>query len=200
MQIYSNYPVQRTRQILADVLAVTIVLLAVLLARAAAAAVTAFAEFGRGMEEAGAGFRNTMDDAAVRIGGVPIIGDQASAPFREAADAGAFLVSAGQDQQDAVALAASAVGWMVALVPLAVLARIWLVRRAKFIRQSSRVRSLMNSPAGREILAFRALNNARPAELLGLSDDPVGNWRRGDPATVSALSQLAAQRAGVKAG
>ncbi|GAB3531256.1 hypothetical protein GCM10027403_01480 [Arthrobacter tecti] len=57
------------------------------------------------------GFRNTMDDAAVRIGGVPIIGEQVSAPFREAAEAGAFLVSAGQDQQGAVALAASVVGW-----------------------------------------------------------------------------------------
>ena len=199
MQIYSSYPLQRTRQIISDVIAVAVVIVAVLLGRAAAGAVGALAELGRGMEEAGSGFRSTMDDAANRMGGVPLIGDQASAPFREAAEAGGFLVSAGQDQQSSVALAAAIIGWVVALLPLIILARVWFVRRVRFARRASRLRRLRDMPGGRELLALRALNAAKPDELFAVSKDPVGAWRRGDPGTVSALSRLALYRAGVKA-
>lgn len=199
MQIYSSRPGQRVWQILTDLFAVAAVVVAWFLSRAASQAIAALAEFGRGMEDAGTGFQSTMTDAADRIGGVPFIGEQASTPFLDAADAGTFLITAGQDQQDSVAQAAMVVGLALFLLPVLVLIPMWLIPRVRFVVRSSRTRRLHGEGGGRELLALRALVTAKPSQLRAVSEDPVRAWREGDPSAMEGLARLALKQAGVKA-
>ena len=199
VQIYSSSPFQRIWQILTDLFAVAAIVVAWLLSRATFDAVSNLAVFGRSMEDAGNQFRSTMSDAAAGIGGVPLIGDQASAPFRDAAEAGGFLIAAGQDQQDSVAQAAELVGWTIFLLPILVLIPMWLIPRVRFVVRSMRTRRLHEGDGGRELLALRALVLANPAQLRKVSEDPVRAWREGDAAAVDGLARLALKQAGVRA-
>jgi hypothetical protein len=45
-------------------------------------------------------------------------------------------------------------------------------------------------PTGEDLLALRALATRPLNQLAGLGPDVAGAWRRGDPATVSALAAL----------
>lgn len=199
MQIYSSLPLQRGWQILTDLLAIAAVVVAWFFSRATFEAVSGLAVFGRGMEDAGSGFQSTMGDAAERIGGVPLIGDEASAPFLDAAEAGGFLINAGQDQQNSVAQAAAVVGWAIFLLPVLVLIPMWLVPRVQFIVRSTRTRRLKGEDGGRELLALRALVLAKPSQLRKVSEDPVRAWREGDQAALDGLARLALKREGVRA-
>ena len=199
VQIYSSLPFQRTWQILTDLFAVAAVVVSWYFSRAAFEAISGLAVFGRGMEDAGNGFQSTMSDAADGIGGVPLIGDEASAPFLDAAEAGGFLITAGQDQQDTVAQAAAVVGWAIFLLPALVLIPIWLIPRARFAVRSTRTRRMHSEDGGRELLALRALVLVKPSQLRKVSVDPVRAWREGDPVAVDGFARLALKHAGVKA-
>lgn len=199
MLIYSSRPGQCAWQILTDLFAVAAVVAAWLFSRATVDAISGLAVFGRGMEDAGNGFQSTMTDAAEGIGGVPIVGDAASAPFLSAAEAGGFLITAGQDQQDSVAQAAAVVGWAILVLPVLVLIPMWVIPRVRFVVGSVRTRRLQREDGGRELLALRALVLANPAQLRKVSLDPVRAWREGDPAAVDGLARLALKQAGVKA-
>lgn len=198
MQIYSSLPLQRTWQILTDLFAVAAVVVSWLLSRAAFDAISGLAVFGRGMEDAGNGFQSTMSDAAESIRGVPFIGDEASAPFLNAAEAGGFFITAGQDQQDTVAHAAAVVGWAIFLLPVLVLIPMWLIPRVRFAVKSTRTRRLHGEDGGKELLALRALVLVKPSQLRKVAVDPVRAWREGDPAAVDGFARLALKHAGVK--
>ncbi|WP_299167061.1 hypothetical protein [uncultured Arthrobacter sp.] len=199
MQIYSSLPLKRGWQILTDLFAIAVVVVAWLFSRATFEAVSGLAVFGAGLEDAGSGFQSTMGNAAERIGGVPLIGDEASAPFLDAAEAGGFLINAGQDQQHSVAQAAAVVGWAIFLLPVLVLIPMWLVPRVQFVVRSTRTRRLNGEDGGRELLALRALVLAKPSQLRKVSEDPVRAWREGDQATLDGLARLALKREGVRA-
>jgi hypothetical protein len=198
MQLYSAYGLSRARQIASDLFAVAVVAGSWMLGSAAAGAINTLAAFGRGIEDAGAGFQGTMSDAAARLAGIPFIGERASAPFGEASDAGAFLVNAGREQQALVAQTAFLAGLIVALVPLAFLVRYWLLRRVAFVRRAAAMRLLAEAPGGVELLALRALACQKPTSVLAADPDPVAAWRAGEPAVLRRLANLALREAGVR--
>ncbi|CNW55684.1 transmembrane protein [Mycobacterium tuberculosis] len=52
-------------------------------------------------------------------------------------------------------------------------------------------------PSRSPLLALRALANRPPGKLAAVSTDPVGAWRREDPATMRALAALELRAAGI---
>lgn len=198
MQIYSEVPAARARQVLGDVVAVAVVVLAVVAGVAVAGAISALAEVGRTVERAGAGLEGTLADAAEALDGLPLVGGSASAPFTSASGAGATLVDAGRQQQELVGQLALVAGLAVALVPVLVVLRSWGARRLAFVRRARDVRALAAGPGGDDLLALRALAGQEARVLRSVADDPVGGWRRGDPATVRALADLALRDAGLR--
>jgi hypothetical protein len=197
MQIYSASPASRARQVTADVLAIAGIVLFAALGIATTTLLSALADLGRGIEDAGQGFESTMTDAASTVGDIPLVGRGAGAPFQDASEAGAALAAAGRDQQQLVHALAIAAGLIVALVPIALLARYWLARRVAFARRAATARALAGSPGGVELLALRALSVGRDRDLLGISPDPVADWRRGNAAVVRRLADLSLRDAGV---
>lgn len=197
MQIYSASNAVRARQVAGDVVAVGLVVVFVALGLAVAAFVGGLAELGRQIEEAGAGFQGTMDDASRVLGGIPLLGGAASAPFDGAAGAGQTLVDAGRQQQDDVGRAALVAGLLVGGLPSIVVLWAWLRGRVAFVRRASSVRGLLAVPGGEDLLALRALTGRDARAALAVSPDPVASWRAGDPAVVRRLADVALREAGV---
>lgn len=197
MQIYSASPAVRARQLTADVLATVAIALSVALGVATFTLVSALADLGSGVEDAGRGFQTTMRDAASALGDVPLVGRGASAPFEDASAAGAALAAAGRDQQELVHTLALVAGLLVAVVPIGLLARHWLWRRIAFARRAASVGALAASPGGVDLLALRALSTGRDRDLLGISPDPAAEWRAGNAPVVRRLADLALRDAGV---
>jgi hypothetical protein len=200
MQIYSASPPARARQVTADVLAIAGIVLFAVLGIATSTLISALADLGRGIEDAGQGFQSTMTDAASSIGDIPLVGRGAGTPFRNASEAGAALAAAGRDQQQLVHTLAVVAGLAVALLPIALIARYWFARRIGFARRVAAVRALAGSAGGVELLALRALSAGSERDLLRISPDPVAEWRRGDPAVVRRLADLVLRDAGVARG
>ena len=57
---------------------------------------------GQKLEGAGGGLADNLADAGGKVGRVPLVGDELTAPFTRAADAARALAEAGRDQQELV--------------------------------------------------------------------------------------------------
>lgn len=198
VQLYSALPAQRSRQIVADLLAIVAIGLSVAAGIALGALIGTLAELGRSIESAGSGFQNTMSDAAATLGGIPLIGVGASSPFSSASSAGQTLADAGRQQQQLVGNTALLAGILVAALPIALVLVVWLRPRLRFVRRARLATRLSTTVAGTELLALRALVGQRPEALADVSSDPVAGWRRGDPATIQSLARLELRSSGVR--
>lgn len=198
MRLYSDFPRRRARQITADVVALALIAAWIWLGITVFGLVHALADFGVQMEQAGAGFRETMTQVGETLGGVPVIGGGIRAPFDGASQAGAALEVAGQDQQAAVLQLAITLGVGIAVLPVAMILVVWLIPRSRFVRRASRARALAATPAGTDLLALRALANRSLTEIARVDDDAMAAWRRGDDAVVARLASLELASAGVR--
>ncbi len=202
MRLYSDYPARAFRQLLGDVLALLIIVIAVLAGLAVHSSVAQLADVGSQLQSAGDGFESSMRSAADATGSVPLLGDGLSnaigGPLSAAGDAGGTLAAAGQAWHDGLLMAATIGGVLVALGPIVVVLALWTPLRLLPARRAARVRALALSPAGTGLLALRALTTRRIGELMKVDPDPLGAWRRGDEQVIGALAATELRRAGVK--
>lgn len=199
MSLYSDYPAARTRQIIADVVGVLATIAVISIASAVTATIRALGGFGRDLERAGLDFEAGLTDAAEALGDVPLIGEGIRGPFDAAAGAGQAVADAGRAQQAFVEAVALGVGWSVALVPLLLLALLWVLPRARFLRRSRTLRAMIANGMTADTLAARALARAPLAQLAAVHPDPAAAWRTGDHAAVRALAGIELRRAGIRA-
>ena len=198
MKIYSDYAVQRSRQIIVDVLAVAAIAAWAWLGYTIYTLVMNLAEFGVQMEESGAGFKETMVDISENLADIWVIGSGIKAPFDAASDAGAALEQAGQAQQVAVQQLATGLGVGIAVLPILTILVFWLVPRIRFARRAGVAKKLLSSPASLDLLALRALANQKLAVLTQIDADVAGAWRRNDTAVVRSLANLELKSSGVR--
>ncbi|MBT1185945.1 hypothetical protein HET69_18540 [Streptomyces sp. CJ_13] len=200
MLLYAQTPARRTRQVLADLIAVVLIAAAVRFALAVHGAIMMLAEPGRKVESSGEGLATALDDAGATASKVPLVGDLLEKPFQSAADAGTGIADAGQSLQDAVSQLATLATLALIIVPVAFVLLLWLPLRLRWIRRSATIRRLLDAPGGADLLALRALTgppgdlSTIPAPEGGLADA----WRRGDRHVVAALSQITLRRAGLR--
>ncbi|WP_392542168.1 hypothetical protein [Oryzobacter telluris] len=198
MKPYSDLPVRRTRQVLADLLVVAWVVLWVWVGRAVQAAVATLAEPGRDLAGAGSSFRGTMTSAGDSVDDLPLLDDRIAEPFRTAAGAGAGIESAGNAFADGVEKAAVVFGVVVALVPVVVVLVWWLVVRLRFARRAGAAQRFVDGAPDLDLFALRAMANQPMPRLAKVSHDPAGAWRRGDPEVVRALATLELKDCGIR--
>ncbi|MGV8886251.1 MAG: hypothetical protein ACOH1T_11790 [Microbacteriaceae bacterium] len=198
MKLYSDYPAHRSRQILADVFAVTAVAAWVWLGVFVYQLVLGLNSFGVQMEEAGAGFRQKMTEISEALADVPLIGGGIKAPFDGASDAGASLEVAGQQQQVAVQQLATGLGLGISVLPIIMILLLWLIPRLRFVRQAGALQKQLRTGASLDLLALRALSTQKLSALAKIDADPLAAWRRGDAAIVRSLAQLELQASGVR--
>lgn len=199
MTLYSDFAGHRARQMLADFAALLGIVAFVVLGITVHGAILALQAVGVRLSEAGSSFESTMTEISERLGDVPFIGTGIRAPFDEASGAGTTLQDVGRAQQQATEQLALGVGLALAVIPVILILIVWLVPRIRFIRRSGWARAAAASPAGVDLLAFRALTS-RPLPLVAkVHSDPAGAWRRHDPEAIDALARLELHASGVRA-
>lgn len=198
MKLYSDFGPRRTRQIIGDVLALAAIAAWAWLGVTVYQLVENLSAFGVQMEEAGAGFKQTMTEVGDTLGGVPLIGGGIRAPFDGASGAGGALEAAGQSQQVAVNQLATGLGIGIAALPILTILVLWLVPRIRFARRAGRAKAIVKSGAGIDLLALRALATQKISALTTVDPDAMAGWRRGDETVMRALAQLELKSSGVR--
>ncbi|MFD2093684.1 hypothetical protein [Blastococcus deserti] len=198
MQLYAQHPVQRTRQLAADVGVLAWVLLWVLVARTVHAAVLVLAEPGRAVEDLGSSVAGNMTDAAGTAEDVPLVGDELAVPFDALADAGGSVTGAGQAAQDAVATLATVLAVVLVVLPVGWVLSRWLPWRLRWVREASAARALLRAAPDLHVLAARALATAPLPRLAALPAGTGAGWHAGDPAAVRALADVELRRLGLR--
>ena len=153
---------------------------------------------GQKIESAGSGIADNLADAGSKVGRVPLVGDQLTKPFTGAAGAARSLADAGREQQDVVGNLALLLALVVVALPLAVVLFVWLPHRLRWMRRAGVAAAVRDRPAGRDLLALRALASRPLDELAALGPDIAQSWRTGDEAAVDALAALELRRLGLR--
>ncbi|NYF54633.1 hypothetical protein [Micromonospora purpureochromogenes] len=200
MKIYADrFPVA-LRQLLTDLLVVIWVYAAIRFALWVHDLVQKLAVPGQKLEGAGGGLADNLAEAGGKVGRVPLVGDELTAPFERAAEAARAVADAGRDQQELVGQLALALAIAVLVFPLALVLFGWLPLRVRWMRRAASAKALAGAPAGRDLLALRALAGQPLRKLTSIDPNVAEAWRRGDDATVDALAALELRRLGLRGG
>lgn len=198
MKLYSDFAPRRTRQIVADVVALSLIAAWVWLGVTIYGLIDQLADFGKQMEDAGAGFRETMTQVGDTLGNIPLIGPGIRVPFDGASGAGGALEGAGQSQQEAVNQLALTLGIGIAALPIIMILVLWLVPRIRFVRRAAQATALVSAGAGIDLLALRALATQKITAIATVDADAMAAWRRGDDAVMRKLAALELESSGVR--
>jgi len=153
---------------------------------------------GQKLQEAGTGIAGNLGDIGGKVGRVPLVGDELTAPFNSAANAAKSLAEAGRQQQEVVDNLALTMALLIIAVPLALVLFLWLPLRLRWMRRAAVAAKVRNEPAGQDLLALRALASRPLNELAKLGPDIAQSWRNGDAAAVRALAALELKDLGLK--
>ncbi|MBU2669802.1 hypothetical protein KOI35_40465 [Actinoplanes bogorensis] len=153
---------------------------------------------GAKLESAGGGIADNLSDAGGKVGKVPLVGDQLVKPFTGAADAARSLAEAGRQQQEVVDTMAIIVALIAVAVPFALVLFLWLPLRLRWMRRAAVASAVRDQPAGRDLLALRALASQPLNKLAKLGPDIAQSWRNGDASAVDSLAELELKRLGLK--
>jgi hypothetical protein len=153
---------------------------------------------GQKLESAGNGIAGNLADAGGKVGRVPLVGDQLTRPFTGAADAARSLADAGRQQQEVVGNIALVVALAVVALPLALVLFLWLPLRLRWMRRAGVASAVRDEPAGRDLLALRALASRPLDQLTRLGPDIAQSWRNGDASAVDALAALELRDLGLR--
>ena len=198
MKLYSDFGPRRSRQIVADVTALALIGAWVWLGITVYSLIENLSVYGVQMEDAGAGFRETMTQVGETLGGIPLIGGGIRAPFDGASEAGGALEAAGQSQQVAINQLATVLGIGIAALPILTILLLWLLPRLRFAQRASRAQKLVKSGAGVDLLALRALASQNISALAAVDPDAMAAWRRGDDQVMRKLAALELKSSGVR--
>lgn len=198
MNLYSDFPARRLRQILADVVALGLIAGAICLGVYVHSLVMELAAFGVQVETAGEGFADTMGDVGDRVAGVPLLGSAVQGLFDDASGAGGGLADAGRSGQLAVSNLALGLGLALGALPAAAIAVLWVVPRVRFARRAGAARRLSDQPGSLDLLALRALTTHNVESLNAAAPGAAAGWRNGDAATIRALAALELQSSGIQ--
>ena len=188
MQLYAERPIRRTAQLVSDLLALLVVIIAVWLGTSVYDQVMKLRAPGDGLVDAGTGLRGTFDSAANSAGGIPLIGDGLAKALHGGSDVGTKLVDSGRWQIEAVENLA---WWMAAVIialPVLALVVTWLPLRWRFTRRASaaaRLRELGDE--GLDLLALRALAT-QPLRRLASDGKVATGWRERDRDIIEKLA------------
>ncbi|MET7981883.1 hypothetical protein [Streptomyces sp. NPDC005281] len=200
MRLYAQTPARRSRQVVADLIAVALIAAAVKFALVVHHAIMLLAEPGRQAQDAGDSLAGGLNDAGNAASKVPLVGSSLKKPLRSAADAATGLSDAGQSLEDLVGRVALLATIALIFLSVAFVLVLWLPPRVRWIRRSATTSRLLDAPGGADLLALRALTGPQ-RDLAAIPVPPGGladAWRRGDQQVITDLSRLTLRQAGLR--
>ncbi|GAA0548960.1 hypothetical protein GCM10010172_33670 [Paractinoplanes ferrugineus] len=199
MRLYAERIPTAIRQLLTDIIVVLWIYLWIRAGLWVHQMVEKLAVPGQKLQSAGGGIAENLADAGGKVGRLPLVGDQLVKPFNGAADAARSLAEAGAQQQEIVDQLALIMTILALSVPLALVLFLWLPLRLRWMRRAGVASAVRGQPAGRDLLALRALASQPLNELAKLGPDIAQSWRNGDAEAVDALAALELRKLGLTA-
>ncbi|MCU7728759.1 hypothetical protein ODJ79_34035 [Actinoplanes sp. KI2] len=199
MKLYAERLPTAIRQLLTDIVVVVWVYLWIRAGLWVHDMVQKLAVPGQKLQSAGGGIADNLADAGSKVNRVPLVGDQLVKPFNGAADAARAIADAGRQQQHVVDQMSVLLAILAVSVPLALVVFLWLPFRLRWMRRAGLASAVRAEPAGRDLLALRALAGRPLNELTRLGPDIAQSWRNGDAEAVDALAALELKRLGLTA-
>ena len=199
MKLYAERLPTAIRQLLIDIVVVVWVYLWIRAGFWVHDMVQKLAVPGQKLQSAGGGIADNLADAGSKVNRVPLVGDQLVKPFTGAADAARAIADAGRQQQQLVNQTSVLLAIFAVSVPLALVIFLWLPLRLRWMRRAGVASAVRAEPAGRDLLALRALAGRPLNELTRLGPDIAQSWRNGDAEAVDALAALELKRLGLTA-
>ena len=190
MKPYADLPARRTAQVVGDLLVAAWVALWIWLSQVVHDATMELAVPGRKIDEAGTAMAEGLRDAGATVGGIPLVGDDASRPFDGAGGSADSLAEAGRSQVAAVETLAFWLALAVALIPILIALAVYLPPRIRFVRQAGAGQRFLDSEADLDLFALRAMTHQPLHVLARISPDPAGAWRARDQAVIRTLAAL----------
>jgi hypothetical protein len=198
MKLYADLAGRRAGQLAGDLLLVLWSLAWAVFGRAVHDSVVALGAVGRYLETGGSSLAGNLGEAGRRAATVPLVGDELRSPFDRAAGAARAVADAGRTQQEVVSDLGLLLGVAVAVVPIALVALVWLPRRVAFARRAGATRRHLDAAGDLDLFALRAIAGQPMHRLARVSDDPAGAWRRGDSVVVQRLADLELRDMGLR--
>lgn len=198
MSWYAATRPRALRQVAADAFVIVWVAVWWWVSRAVHDVVDDVAEPARSTARAARGLADDMTSASEGAGGVPLVGEALGTPFGSAAGGLEDVVASATEQAERVERVADVVGWVVLLIPVAVLVALWLPVRLRFLLATRAARSHVDAAPDLDLFALRAMATQPMPVLARISDDPVGAWRRGDREVVTRLAEIELRRVGLR--
>ena len=93
---------------------------------------------------------------------------------------------------------ATGAGIGIAALPILTILLLWLLPRLRFVRRAGRAQKLVDSGAGVDLLALRALASQKIEALTEVDRDAMAAWRRGDEVVMRKLAALELKASGVR--
>ncbi|WP_034621217.1 hypothetical protein [Cellulomonas sp. URHE0023] len=199
MTLYAQTPGRRARQMVGDLLVLGWIVFWVRAGLWVHQVVARLAAPGRTLEDAGSSLSESMSSAGDTVAHLPLVGDDARAPFTTAGGAGDSIARAGVEVQHGALHLALVLGLLIAAVPIVLVAAGWLYSRARFVNRARAATRILDSAADLDLFALRALATQPVRALARVSDDPANAWRRGDPEIMRALASLELHSLGLRA-
>jgi hypothetical protein len=198
MKLYADLGPRRTGQVAGDLLLVLWVLLWAWAGMAVDDGVSALGGVGAQVEDGGSSLAGHLGDAGEAASEVPLVGEQLRSPFDQAGGAAQAIADAGRTQQEVAQQLGLLLGLAVALVPITLVAVLWLPRRVGFVRRAGAARDYLASGGDIDLFALRAITGQPVRRLAAVSDDPLADWRRGDGEVVRRLADLELRDLGLR--
>jgi hypothetical protein len=198
MRPYARTPWRAARQVTADVLAVVLLVLSLWCASFTHDAVLRVASPGVQLAGIGRDLGGSLRQAADRVGDLPLVGERVRGPLDQAGRAAAALERVGEQQQTAVRRLARLLAVLVVAFVVLLLGTTWLPSRLRFARRAGAAQRFLDSGADLDLFALRAMAHQPLPALARISDDPAGDWRRGDAPVVRALAELELRSVGLR--
>jgi hypothetical protein len=196
MRFYAERPARVARQVLADLLVIGWVWVVVTTAKAARNLVGQLQGPAGALASAGQSIEDTFGDAAETASRIPLVGEDLARALGLGTGAGESLAAAGQRQQqiiDTVGLWAAIAIVAFAAVPVVLL---WLYVRLRYARTAGS--AVVARARDVDLLALRALAHQPTRQLLRVSGDPAGAWRRDERGVVDDLAALELRALGLR--
>src|SRR6478735_569876 len=198
MKMYADTTGRRTAQILADVAMLAWVGLWAYCGRLVHDATLQLLGPAQRLESAGSSFGSTMQDAGSTLRQLPLVGGDLQGPFQRAAGAGASIRDAGHQLGVAVGHLATVLGLVTAVIPIVLVAGLWLLLRVRFVRRATAAQRFVDAGGDLDLFALRALARQPTHRLARVADDPAAAWRAHDPDVVRALALLELRDCGLR--
>lgn len=198
MKFYSDIPARRARQLAGDIWLVLWTVCWIWVSVKLHGLIMTLATPGQAIADGATSLAENIDAAGAAIGDLPLVGGALAAPFSGMSAAAGTLAAAGQAEADAVSNLAMFVAVVLAVLAFASFAAFWLPIRYAFIVRASAAQQFVNADDDLDLFALRALARQPLHILARISDDPAGDWRRGDRRTIDALAELELAEEGLR--